>query len=106
MWTEVDDTMHEMRDVKELIWSKRRKDLQSEESRMNEWMGTVQDVVRMNAGWKCVLSSFTHDACVCMQYPECNISVQLVHLLEDGRVQRLLSARKHTLTRPVLVDQC
>jgi len=102
MWTEVDDTMYEMRDVKELIWSKRRKDLEDEESRMNEWMSTVQDVVRMNAGWECVLSSFTRDASVCMQYPECDISVQLVYLLEDGCVQCLLSACKHASIHPVL----
>lgn len=45
--------MDEMKDVKELIWT-RRNDLKDQESRMNEWMTTVQDVVRMNAGWKCV----------------------------------------------------
>lgn len=61
----MDDTMREMSDVKELIWSDRRKDLKDEESRMNEWMQAVQDVVRMNAGWKCVMSLLGYvDICI------------------------------------------
>ena len=51
MKAEVKATELALEDVRELIWT-RRKDLLSEVERQREWEGTVQEVVKQNAGWK------------------------------------------------------
>lgn len=53
MKAEVEATELALDDVRELIWT-RRKDLLSEVDRQREWEGTVQEVVKQNAGWKSV----------------------------------------------------